>query len=162
MTNGGGCWGGLGRWGGEGGGEGEAAEFAVDEGLHVAEGAEVTEFLVVDRDGEDFLGEEDDLHERQRIEAEVRDEAQLGGGGGGSGEEFFAVFALDEASDDAEDDRGDVDGIGRAAEGEGAFEGGGRAALKGFAERVVVGERGARSGGRGWEKEWGGGGVHGG
>jgi len=124
-------------------------DFAGDEGLHVGEGSEVREFLVVDADAEDFLGEHDDLHHREGVEAEVLAEAERAGGR----REFGAEIALGEALDDAVDDDGEGRGVGGGAEFARGVVGGRRAALEGFAEDGVVGR-----GGRGIE---GGGVAHG-
>ena len=58
-------------------GRGKPADLAVDEGLDIADRAQIAQLVVVDRHLQDILHQDHDLHHRQRIDAQVLDQAQV-------------------------------------------------------------------------------------
>lgn len=121
--------------------------------MEVGEGAEAGEFFGREGELERFLDQNDELGEREGIEAEVGGEADLLGGH----LESRAERAFHEALDDAENNRGEVSGVTGAAVVERGIVSGRRATLEERAK--VVGGSGGGVGGGG--EHGGSGGGHG-
>ncbi len=127
---------------GQGGSKTLLGEFGGDEAVEISERAEAGEFFGRERELERLLDQNDELGEREGIEAEVGGEADFLGGH----LESRAERAFNEALDDAENNRGEVSGVAGAAVVECGSVGGRRATLEERA-KVVGGSRGGVGGG---------------
>ena len=117
-------------------------QFGGDEAVEVGEGAEAGEFLGREGELERFLDQNDELGEREGIEAEVGGEADFLGGHLESRAEGTFYVPLD----DTENNRGEVRGVMGPAVVERGGVGGRRATLEERA-KVVGGSRGGVGGG---------------
>lgn len=108
--------------------------------MHVADGAQVTEFSVVDLDVKDIFGEGGELHEREGIEAEVGGEAQVRAGR----DEARTDSGIGEAGEQTRDDEGKMGGVAGAPEGEHGVERRGRTPTERETERGDIGGGGGR------------------
>jgi len=118
--------------------QGQAANLALDEGLHVAHGAQVAQLLVVNGHLQHILHEDDDFHHGQGIDAKILDNPQiiiriL---------QFSAQIRLHIALDDTQHDGGQMLGIAGFAKLRSRFISRCRAALNCLAKvRIVFGRK---------------------
>ena len=115
-------------------GSGRPAHLAFDELLDVAERAQVAQFLVVDRHLQHVFHEDDDLHHRQRIDAQILDQPQIVVGV----LELGAQVGLDIPLDDAQHDGRQMLGVAGLAELARGLVGGGGAPFQGFPQICIV------------------------
>jgi len=127
---------------GQGGSKTLLGEFGGDEAVEVGEGAEAGKFLGRESELERFLNQNDELGEREGIEAEIGGEADFLGGH----LESRAERAFHIPLDDTENNRGEVRGVTGAAVVERGGVGGRRATLEERA-KVVGGSQGGVGGG---------------
>ena len=126
---------------GQGGSKTLLGEFGGDEAVEIGERAEAGEFFGREGELERFLDQNDELSEREGIEAEVGGEADFLGGHLESRSQGTFYVALD----DTENNRGEVRGVTGAAVVERGIVSGRRATLEERA-KVVGGSRGGVGG----------------